>query len=79
MAGIPYLHNPKLQCRLWRISCPTLVIRGEHDGLIPAEHAKAYAEGIRGAKYVSLPDVAHMIPLEKPTELATIAGEFLAA
>lgn len=73
----PYLHNPKLQSRLWRITCPTLVIHGEHDGLIPAEHPQAYAESISGAKYVVMPDVAHMIPLEKPAELADTIGEFL--
>jgi len=73
----PYLHNPKLRERLWRINCPTLVIRGDHDGLIPVEHAKAYADEIAGAKYMVMPDVAHMIPLEKPPELADVIGEFL--
>lgn len=73
----PYLHNPKLRERLWRIKCPTLVIRGDHDGLIPVEHPKTYAEEIEAAKYLVMPDVAHMIPLEKPAELANIVGEFL--
>jgi pimeloyl-ACP methyl ester carboxylesterase len=74
----PYLHNPKLRGRLWRIKSPTLVIGGEHDRLIPSAHARAYAEEIAGAKLVMMPDVAHMIVLEEPAKLADIVGEFLA-
>jgi pimeloyl-ACP methyl ester carboxylesterase len=75
----PYLHNPKLQSRLWRITAPTLVIHGAHDGLIPVEHAETYAREIAGAKYVEMPDSAHMIPLEEPAKLADIIGEFVTA
>ncbi|MEX0682894.1 MAG: alpha/beta hydrolase [Dehalococcoidia bacterium] len=75
----PYLHNPKLRGRLWRVAVPTLVIRGDRDSLIPSEHTKAYAEEIGGARLVTMPDVAHMVVLEKPAELADIIGEFLGA
>jgi pimeloyl-ACP methyl ester carboxylesterase len=74
----PYLHNPKLRGRLWRITSPTLVIRGDKDGLIPAPHAETYAAEIAGARYVIMPDAAHMVVLEKPAELANMIGEFLA-
>jgi len=75
----PYLHNPKLQGRLWRIASPTLVIHGAHDTLIPAAHAEMYAKEIAGAKYLVMSEVAHMIPLEKPAELADIVAEFIEA
>lgn len=73
----PYLHNPKLRGRLWRITAPTFVVHGAHDGLIPVDHAKAYAAEIPGARYVEMAAVAHMIPLEKPAELADIVAEFI--
>ena len=72
----PYLHNPKLRGRLWRVSTPTLVVHGAHDGLIPAAHAEAYAAEIEGASLVVMDKVAHMIPLEKPDELASVIADF---
>ena len=77
LAWNPYLHNPKLPKRLKRIKVPTLIVRAEHDTLIPAVHAQTYAEEIAGATLVEVPDAAHMISIEKPAELATVITEFL--
>jgi 2-hydroxy-6-oxonona-2,4-dienedioate hydrolase len=77
LAWDPYLHNPKLPRRLWRVTCPTLVVRGAQDTLIPPAHAQYYAANIAGARYVEVPDAAHMLPWEKPTELAAIVSDFL--
>lgn len=74
----PYLHNPKLRRRLHRITAPTLVIRAVHDTLIPEPHAKAFAEEIPGAQYAEVPEVAHMITIERPDEVTRIVNEFLA-
>jgi pimeloyl-ACP methyl ester carboxylesterase len=73
-----YLHNPKLQRRLYRVTARTLVINGEKDGLIPGAHGETYAKEIPGARLVTMPNVAHMIVLEEPAELARTVGEFLA-
>ena len=78
IAWNPYLHNPKLPGRLWRIDCPTLVVRGEHDSLIPAPHCRAYADAIRGARHETMAGVAHMIPLEQPDALAGLVADFFA-
>jgi len=75
----PYLHNPKLPKRLWRITAPTLVIRGGKDTLIPAPHCETYAREIPGAKLVEFPDCAHMISMERPKELAAAVFDFLGA
>lgn len=79
LAWNPYLHNPKLQGRLWRITAPTLVIRGEKDGLIPAPHAETYAKEIAGARFVTIPDTAHMVVMEDPVKLARLVGDFVAS
>lgn len=73
----PYLHNPRLRRRLRRIKVPTLIIRAESDTLIPASHARAYADEIPGAKFVEVANAAHMVVLEHPAELAAIVNEFV--
>jgi len=74
----PYLHNPKLRKRLYRVTAPTLVVHGAVDGLIPRAHAEAYAQDIAGARLVDVDGAAHMLPLEKPDELSAIVREFVA-
>jgi pimeloyl-ACP methyl ester carboxylesterase len=73
----PYLHNPKLRGRLWRVDCPTLVVHATSDTLVPGEHAAAYAEEIAGAELVEMPEAAHLVPLEKPAELANLIRAFV--
>jgi pimeloyl-ACP methyl ester carboxylesterase len=74
----PYLHNPKLQKRLYRVTAPTLVVHGEADGLIPRAHAEAYAAGIAGARLVDVPEAGHMLSLEKPDQLTALVKAFVA-
>jgi pimeloyl-ACP methyl ester carboxylesterase len=45
---------------------PTLVIAGEQDRLIPAEHAAWLAEAIPDATLMRVPDAGHMVILERP-------------
>ncbi|HEX9969567.1 MAG TPA: alpha/beta hydrolase [Acidimicrobiales bacterium] len=78
LAWDPYLHNPKLHKRLWRITVPTLVVRGAQDTLVPAAHAEAYAAAVEGARLVEVDGAAHLLALEKPAELAALVREFVA-
>jgi len=68
----PYLHNPKLRGRLSRVTAPTLVVHGRHDGIVPRAHAEAYAAGIAGARLVDLDDAAHMATVECPGAVAAL-------
>jgi pimeloyl-ACP methyl ester carboxylesterase len=54
------LHNPKLPHRLHKVTCPTLLLRGAHDGLISAEYIDRYAALLPNAHVVTLPDAAHL-------------------
>lgn len=74
----PYLHNPKLRSRLRRVTAPTLVVAGEHDGLLPRAHPEAFAEGIAGARLEVVSGAGHMVPLERPEEFAALVRTFLA-
>jgi pimeloyl-ACP methyl ester carboxylesterase len=75
LAWDPYLHDPKLRKRLYRITATTLVVRGAKDTLVPAAHAEAYRDEIPGARLVEVPDAAHLLSLEKPAELAALVRE----
>jgi pimeloyl-ACP methyl ester carboxylesterase len=75
----PYLHNPKLRKRLWRVSAPTLVVRGAHDTLIPEAHARTYVAEIPGATYQEIGDAAHMVMIERPDALASAIAEFVSS
>ena len=59
------------------ISCPTLVIAGEQDALIPPSEVQAYAGHIPGAQFVSIPNAGHLSNLEQPDMFLAIISSFL--
>jgi pimeloyl-ACP methyl ester carboxylesterase len=69
--------DPKLERRLARVSCPTLVIRAEHDRLIPDEMAERYAEMIEGARIETVPGTGHAIVVEQPHQTADLISAFV--
>ena len=42
----PYLHNPRLPAQLRRVECPTMVLWGREDRLIPLAHGEFFAQHI---------------------------------
>jgi pimeloyl-ACP methyl ester carboxylesterase len=72
----PYLHNPKLERRLRRVSAPTLVVAPDDDRLIPVAHARRYAELIGGATFASVADCGHAMYFEKPAAFADLVRSF---
>jgi pimeloyl-ACP methyl ester carboxylesterase len=59
------------------IRCPTLVMAGKHDVIMPLEVLRELAEGIPGARFEILEDCGHMAPLEKPAEVAALLRKWL--
>lgn len=74
----PYLHDPKLPLHLHRIECPTLVLWGREDKLIPLAHGEYYARHVPGARLEVLSPCGHMLPFERVAEFAKLAGDFCA-
>ncbi len=60
-----------------KVSCKTLVIAGEYDGINPKEYGKEVADGIEGCRYEVITDTGHMVPYEKPEEFYALVREFL--
>lgn len=58
--------------RLARITAPTTVVHGTEDLLRPVGNGMRLARLIPGARYVELPGVGHLIPLEAMDELVEL-------
>jgi pimeloyl-ACP methyl ester carboxylesterase len=65
--------------RLAEISCPTLIVWGRDDRLIPVSDAELFAAGIGGSRKVIYPDTGHMAMLERPRDFNPLLRDFLDA
>ncbi len=77
IAWNPYLHNPRLPQHLRRVECPTLILWGRHDKLLPLGMGEFYAKEIPGARLEVFENCGHMLPFEKPQQFAAKTVEFL--
>ena len=70
-------YDPKLERRLARVTCPALVVRAEHDRLVPDEIAERYAELIAGARIETVPGTGHALIVEQPEKTADVISTFI--
>jgi pimeloyl-ACP methyl ester carboxylesterase len=73
----PYMHNPKLNHRLHRVTCPVLLLRGASDGVVTAEYLERYAKLFPKARIVTIPAAGHVPQVEQTAETAKTILEFL--
>lgn len=59
------------------IDCPTMVIHGADDRLIPVEIGEEMARAIPGAELVIIEDAGHFVFLEQPEVIASAVADFL--
>jgi pimeloyl-ACP methyl ester carboxylesterase len=64
---------------LARVACPTLLIWGALDPIVPVEHGAAMAREISDARLVVLSDAAHNPMADRPAEFNRVLLEFLDA
>jgi pimeloyl-ACP methyl ester carboxylesterase len=64
--------------RLPQIACPTFVIWGEDDHVIPVGDAKRFQQLIPDCRTLVLPDTGHVAMLERPARFNALLQEFLA-
>jgi pimeloyl-ACP methyl ester carboxylesterase len=62
---------------LGAIRCPTLVVAGREDGIMPVAWLEELARGIPGARLEVIEECGHMSPLEQPAKLTALLGEWL--
>jgi len=63
---------------LARIACPTIVLAGADDQLIPREVHAEQAAGIRGAELVIVDDCGHLSSIERPAQVDAALRRWLA-
>jgi pimeloyl-ACP methyl ester carboxylesterase len=63
---------------LHRIECPTIVITGDDDRIVPPINSRILARRIANAELVVLPRAGHAFPLEQPFALCDAVGRLQA-
>ena len=60
-----------------KVSCKTLVIGAEYDGINPPELGREVADGIDGAEFELINDAGHLAFAEQPDEFYNVIKNFL--
>jgi pimeloyl-ACP methyl ester carboxylesterase len=76
---VPFLSDPKLERRLYRVTARTLVLAAEHDAVVPSAITDRYAAAIGGAGLQVLPGTGHALDAEVPEALTAAVIEFLSS
>jgi pimeloyl-ACP methyl ester carboxylesterase len=67
-----------LERRLHRIVCPTLLLWGDDDRVVPASYAKLFSDAIRGTTEIrSIEGAGHMAELDRPDAVAQAVLSFI--
>lgn len=69
--------RPDMTNLLPSITVPTLAICGEYDAISPPAEMSAWSSKIPGARFVSLPGVGHLSPIEGPHAFNQLLTESL--
>ena len=77
-AGCRALGNLNTTPDLHLITCPTLVVVGEHDEATPKHQSERIVEHISGATLLVVPDAAHCPPVEQAEAVIELLESFLA-
>jgi pimeloyl-ACP methyl ester carboxylesterase len=72
-------YNPKLAARLHRVQCPTLLLWGEHDRLVPPRYGDAYRQHLPHAEMKRIKDCGHLAMFEKEAEFVHEVTSFCQA
>ena len=73
-----YLYYLRCPTRHAAIACPTLVVHGDTDHVMPAANGDALARTITGARLVHLRGVGHMFWVQAPNESSECISSFFA-
>jgi pimeloyl-ACP methyl ester carboxylesterase len=71
-------YDPKLAGRLHRITCPTLLLWGASDHLVPPAYGEAYHKLIPNSEFKQMPNCGHLPMFEKEAEFVEAIGSFCA-
>ena len=70
--------NRRVSKRLYRVTTPALIAWGSNDRYMDPTYAEAWRSLLGNARVLSLDAAGHMVPFERPEELAEAIGDFVA-
>lgn len=59
------------------VGCPTLLVPGRHDVLLPMERTEAVAALVPQARITVMEDAAHFVPYQQPARFAELVLDFI--
>ncbi|MHB1218134.1 MAG: alpha/beta fold hydrolase [Alphaproteobacteria bacterium] len=68
--------RPDSRPHLEKIACPTLVLSGREDRVLPLELSEEIARGIPNARHVVVEECGHYLPLERPHAVTALLREW---
>lgn len=68
----------RIRGRLGEIACPTLIVWGSEDRMVPVRDADEFEREIPDARKVIFPDTGHVAMLERPARFNAVVDDFLA-
>jgi pimeloyl-ACP methyl ester carboxylesterase len=77
LAFHPYLHSRRLKQRLRFVEAPTLILWGEQDRILGAEHAEQWQARLPHAEVALIKGAGHFPPVEQPEACLPKVMEFL--
>ena len=75
----PYMYSQTLPHLLGGVRTPTLVLWGDDNRIVPIIAGHAYVKALRNATMTTIADCGHFAEMEKPTEVARLVTDFMAA
>jgi pimeloyl-ACP methyl ester carboxylesterase len=72
-------YNPKLASRLHRIQCPTLLLWGDDDRLVPPAYGEAYRQHLPRAEMQLIRNCGHLPMFEREAEFVEAVTKFCAS
>jgi pimeloyl-ACP methyl ester carboxylesterase len=76
LAGLEYLRSQDLRRRLSSITCPTLVMHGRNDAVVPWRGGKQLADALPRSTWVEMQHAGHDFPLRSPGAIAEHICQF---
>jgi len=71
-------YDPKLAARLHRVRCPTLLLWGGDDRLVPPAYGEAYHQYLPHAEWKVIPKCGHLLMFERENEFVETISRFCA-
>jgi pimeloyl-ACP methyl ester carboxylesterase len=78
LPALDALTDYPIRDRLGEIACPTLIVWGSEDKLVPARDADEFARLIPNSRKVVWPETGHVAMLERPAAFNALLEAFLA-